>query len=135
MRKEARMDKRIKLRLLSLSRKFAIDLFNTLNPEGDELSAKDIAYMALRSVHPVFHVVELMKTHGLTVEKSEEAADKLLGFVEDERIVDELTAIIKNSEYKVHDIAYAMLAGFIAVTFADALNGTEKIGGENEADK
>ena len=129
------MDETNKLRLLSLSRKFAIDLFNTLNPEGDELSAKDIAYMALRSVHPLFHVVELMKTHGLTIENSEEAAVKLMGFVEDERVVDELTAIIKNSEYKVHDIAFAMLAGFIAVTFADALNGTEKIGGENEADK
>lgn len=129
------MDKTIKLRLLSLSRKFAIDLFNTLDPEGDELSGKDIAYMALRSVHPFFHVVELMKTHGLTIENSEEAADKLMGFVEDERVVDELTEIIKNSEYKVHDIAYAMLAGFIAVTIADALNGTEKIGGENEADK
>lgn len=129
------MDKTIKLRLLSLSRKFAIDLFNTLDPEGDELSGKDIAYMALRSVHPLFYVVELMKTHGLTVEKSEEAADKLLGFVEDERIVDELTAIIKNSEYKVHDIAYAMLAVFISTIIADALNGTEKIGGENEADE
>ena len=129
------MDETNKLRLLSLSRKFAIDLFNTLNPEGDELSAKDIAYMALRSVHPLFHVVELMKTHGLTIENSEEAVDKLKGFVKDERVVDELTAIIKNSEYKVHDIAFVMLAGFIAVTFADALNGTEKIGGENEADK
>lgn len=129
------MDKTKKLRLLSLSRKFAIDLFNTLNPEGDELSGKDIAHMALRSVYPLFHVVELMKTHGLTIENSEEAADKLMGFVEDERIVDELTAIIKNSEYKVHDIAFAMLAGFIAVTIADALNGTEKIGGENEADE
>lgn len=129
------MDETNKLRLLSLSRKFAIDLFNTLNPEGDELSAKDIAYMALRSVHPLFHVVELMKTHGLTIENSEEAADKLMGFVEDERVVDELTAMIKNSEYKVHDVAFAMLAGFIAVTIADALNGTEKIGGENEADK
>lgn len=127
------MDKTIKLRLLSLSRKFAIDLFNTLNPEGDGLSAKDIAYMALRSVHPLFHVVELMKTHGLTIENSEEAADKLLGFVEDERIVDELTAIIKNSEYKVHDIAYAMLAGFISVILADALNDMEKKGGKNEA--
>lgn len=129
------MDKTIKLRLLSLSRKFAIDLFNTLDPEGDELSGKDIAYMALRSVHPVFHVVELMQIHGLTIENSQEAADKLMGFVEDERVVDELTAIIKNSEYKVYDIAYAMLAGFIAVTIADALNGTEKIGGENEADE
>lgn len=129
------MDKTIKLRLLSLSRKFAIDLFNTLNPEGDELSGKDIAYMALRSVHPLFYVVELMKTHGLTIENSEEAADKLMGFVEDERVVDELTEIIKNSEYKVHDIAFAMLAGFIAVTIADSLNGTEKIGGENEVDK
>lgn len=129
------MDETNKLRLLSLSRKFAIDLFNTLNPKGDELSAKDIAYMALRSVHPLFYVVELMKTHGLTIENSEEAADKLMGFVEDERVVDELTAIIKNSEYKIHDIAFAMLAGFIAVTIADALNGTEKIGGENETGK
>lgn len=129
------MDKTIKLRLLTLRRNFAYDLFHTLDPEGDELSAKDIGYMALQSVNPVFHVVELMKTHGLTVEKSEEAADKLLGFVEDERVVDELTAMIKNSEYKVYDVAFAMLAGFIAVTFADALNGTEKIGGENEAGK
>lgn len=120
------MDETNKLRLLSLSRKFAIDLFNTLNPEGDELSAKDIAYMALRSVHPLFHVVELMKTHGLTIENSEEAADKLMGFVEDERVVDELTAMIKNSEYKVHDVAFAMLAGFIAVTIADALKARKR---------
>lgn len=129
------MDETKKMRLETLRRTFAYELFKTLHPEGDDLLAKDITYMALQSVHPLFHVVELMKTRGLTIENSEEAVVKLMGFVEDERVVDELATIIKNSEYKVHDIAFAMLAGFISVILADALNDMEKKGGENEAGK
>lgn len=129
------MDETKKSRVETLRRTYAYDLFKTLHREGDSLLGKDIAYMALQSVHPVFHVVELMQIHGLTIENSQEAADRLLGFVEDERVVDELTAIIKNSEYKVYDIGYAMLAGFISVILADALNDMEKKGGKDEADK
>lgn len=91
--------------------------------------------MALQGVHPIFELVELMQTHGLTQENSQVASDFLFSRVDDQRIIGELQAIMMKGAYKPTDVAYAMLVGFISTTLALALTGTEKIGGENEADK
>ena len=91
--------------------------------------------MALQGVHPIFELVELMQAHGLTEANAQVASDFLFSRVEDQRINGELQAIMMKAEYKPTDVAYAMLVGFISTTIALALTGTEKIGGENEADK
>ena len=129
------MDETKLLEAQALRRRFAYQLFQTLHDEGDALSATFVAGMAMQGIHPFFEIAELLQAHGLTPENSKVASNLLFSKVQDERIIDDIQAIVSDEKYELDDVAFAMLAGFIAVTIADALNGTEKIGGENEADE
>ena len=119
----------------ALRREFAYELFKTLHNEGEALSAVFVAQMAMQGIHPVFDIMELLQAHGLTPENSKVASNLLFSKVEDERIINDLQAITMNEDYKLDDIAFAMLVGFISITLALASKSIDEEGGENEADK
>ena len=119
----------------ALRREFAYELFKTLHNEGEALSAVFVAQMAMQGIHPVFDIMELLQAHGLTPENSKVASNLLFSKVEDERSIIDLQAITMNEDYKLDDIAFAMLVGFISITLALASKSIDEEGGENEADK
>ena len=119
----------------ALRRKFAYQLFQTLHDEGDALSATFVAGMAMQGVHPFFEIAELLQAHGLTPENSKVASNLLFSKVEDERIIDDIQAIVSDEKYELDDVAFAMLIGFISITLALASKSIEEKGGGNESDK
>lgn len=119
----------------ALRREFAYELFKTLHNEGEALSAVFVAQMAMQGIHPVFDIMELLQAHGLTPENSKVASNLLFSKVEDERIINDLQAITMNEDYKLDDIAFAMLVGFISITLALASKSIDEEGGKNEADE
>ena len=119
----------------ALRREFAYELFKTLHNEGEALSAVFVAQMAMQGIHPVFDIMELLQAHGLTPENSKVASNLLFSKVEDERIINDLQAITMNEDYKLDDIAFAMLVGIISITLALASKSIDEEGGKNEADE
>ena len=119
----------------ALRREFAYELFKTLHNEVEALSAVFVAQMAMQGIHPVFDIMELLQAHGLTPENSKVASNLLFSKVEDERIINDLQAITMNEDYKLDDIAFAMLVGFISITLALASKSIDEEGGKNEADE
>ena len=119
----------------ALRREFAYELFKTLHNEGEAPSAVFVAQMAMQGIHPVFDIMELLQAHGLTPENSKVASNLLFSKVEDERIINDLQAITMNEDYKLDDIAFAMLVGFISITLALASKSIDEEGGKNEADE
>lgn len=119
----------------ALRREFAYELFKTLHNEGEAPSAVFVAQMAMQGIHPVFDIMELLQAHGLTPENSKVASNLLFSKVEDERIINDLQAITMNEDYKLDDIAFAMLVGFISITLALASKSIDEKGGKNEADE
>ena len=63
------------------------------------------------------------------------ASNLLFSKVQDERIIDDIQAIVSDEKYEVDDVAFAMLIGFISITLALASKSIEEEGGENEADE
>ncbi len=115
----------------ALRRKFAYELFQTLRHEGDALSATFVAQMAMQGIHPVFEIAELLQAHGLTPENSKVASNLLFSRVQDERIIDDIQAIVSDEKYELDDVAFAMLIGFLSITLALASKSIEEEGGEN----
>ena len=129
------MDETKLLEAQALRRRFAYQLFQTLHDEGDALSATFVAGMAMQGIHPFFEIAELLQAHGLTPENSKVASNLLFSKVQDERIIDDIQAIVSDEKYEVDDVAFAMLVGFISITLALASKSIEEEGGENGRDK
>lgn len=129
------MDETKLLEAQALRRKFAYQLFQTLHDEGDALSATFVAGMAMQGIHPVFEIAELLQANGLTPENSKVASNLLFSRVQDERIIDDIQAIVSDEKYELDDVAFAMLIGFLSITLALASKSIEEEGGENEADE
>lgn len=127
------MDETKLLEAQALRRKFAYQLFQTLHDEGDALSATFVAGMAMQGIHPVFEIAELLQAHGLTPENSKVASNLLFSKVQDERIIDDIQAIVSDEKYELDDVAFAMLIGFLSITLALASKSIDEEGGENEA--
>lgn len=115
----------------ALRRKFAYQLFQSLHDEGDALSATFVAQMAMQGIHPVFEIAELLQAHGLTPENSKVASNLLFSRVQDERIIDDIQAIVSDEKYELDDVAFAMLIGFLSITLALASKSIDEEGGEN----
>ena len=130
-----KMDETKLLEAQALRRKFAYQLFQSLHDEGDALSATFVAQMAMQGIHPVFEIAELLQAHGLTPENSKVASNLLFSKVRDERIIDDIQAIVSDEKYELDDVAFAMLVGFLSITLALASKSIEEEGGENGRDK
>ena len=109
--------------------------YSYVHNEGDALSATFVAGMAMQGIHPVFEIAELLQAHGLTPENSRVASNLLFSKVEDERIIDDIQAIVSDEKYELDDVAFAMLVGFLSITLALASKSIDEEGGENEAGK
>lgn len=129
------MDETKLLEAQALRRKFAYQLFQSLHDEGDALSATFVAGMAMQGIHPLFEITELLQAHGLTPENSKVASNLLFSRVQDERIIDDIQAIVSDEKYEIDDVAFAMLVGFLSITLALASKSIDEEGGENEADE